>query len=61
MIEVIPAAYGEKAVRIEMFDDEVDRIVEFDVLTGRDSGAAQSCGNFPGEHYVTSVRILNAL
>ena len=34
VIEVIPAAYGEKAVRIEMFDDEVDRIVEFDVLTG---------------------------
>ena len=34
VIEVIPAAYGEKAVRIEMFDDEVDSIVEFDVLPG---------------------------
>ena len=39
VIEVIPAAYGEKAVRIEMFDDEVDRIVEFDVLTGMQTNA----------------------
>ena len=34
VIEVIPAGYNEKAVRIEMFDDEVERILEVDVLTG---------------------------
>lgn len=33
-IEIFPASYTEKAVRIELFGDEVDRITEFDVLTG---------------------------
>ena len=47
VIEVIPAAYGEKAVRIEMFDDEVDRIVEFDVLTGEILAQRKGLAIFP--------------
>ena len=54
VIEVIPAAYGEKAVRIEMFDDEVDRIVEFDVLTGEILAQRNHVAVFPASHYVTS-------
>lgn len=54
VIEVIPAAYGEKAVRIEMFDDEVDRIVEFDVLTGEILAKRSHVAIFPASHYVTS-------
>mgnify|MGYP004453079695 FL=1 len=54
VIEVIPAAYGEKAVRIEMFDDEVDRIVEFDVLTGEILAQRNHVAIFPASHYVTS-------
>ena len=54
VIEVIPAAYGEKAVRIEMFDDEVDSILEFDVLTGEILARRNHVAIFPAPHYVTS-------
>ena len=54
VIEVIPAAYGEKAVRIEMFDDEVDRILEIDVLTGEVLAKRNHVAIFPASHYVTS-------
>lgn len=54
VIEVIPAAYGEKAVRIEMFDDEVDRIMEVDVLTGEVLSQRSHVAIFPASHYVTS-------
>ena len=54
VIEVIPAAYGEKVVRIEMFDDEVDSILEFDVLTGEILARRNHVAIFPASHYVTS-------
>lgn len=54
VIEVIPAAYGEKAIRIELFDDEVDRLVEFDVLTGEVLAHRNHVAIFPASHYVTS-------
>ena len=54
VIEVIPAAYGEKAIRIEMFDDEVDRLLEFDVLTGEILAQRNHVAIFPASHYVTS-------
>lgn len=36
VIEVIPAGFNEKAIRIEMFDDEVENLLEVDLLTGED-------------------------
>lgn len=54
IIEVIPAGYGEKAVRIEMFDDEIDRLLEFDVLTGEVLAQRNHVAIFPASHYVTS-------
>lgn len=54
VIEVIPAAYGEKAIRIEMFDDEIDRLLEFDVLTGEVLSQRNHVAIFPASHYVTS-------
>lgn len=54
VIEVIPAGYNEKAVRIEMFDDEVDRILEIDVLTGEILAQRTHVAIFPASHYVTS-------
>lgn len=41
VIEVFPAGYNNRAVRIELFGDEVDRIVEFDVVTGRSTASAR--------------------
>lgn len=54
VIEVIPAAYGEKAVRIELFGDEIDAIKEFDVLTGEILASRSHIAIFPASHYVSS-------
>ncbi|MFA9376673.1 MAG: excinuclease ABC subunit UvrB [Lachnotalea sp.] len=52
VIEVIPAAYTDVAVRIEFFGDEVDRITEVDVLTGEIKNTLEHIGIFPASHYV---------
>jgi len=54
VIEVYPAGYNNRAVRIELFGDEVERIVEFDVLTGEIYGERTHSMIFPASHYVTS-------
>ena len=53
-IEVFPAGYNNRAVRIELFGDEVDRLLEFDVLTGEIRGERTHSMIFPASHYVTS-------
>lgn len=53
VIEIIPANSSEKAIRVEMFGDEVDRILEIDTLTGEILGRRKHVGIFPASHYVT--------
>ena len=52
-IEVFPAGWNNRAVRIELFGDEVERILEFDVLTGEIYGERTHSMVFPASHYVT--------
>jgi excinuclease ABC subunit B len=52
-IEVFPA-YEERAVRIELFGDEVDRIVQLDPLTGEIFGDMDHITIYPASHYVAS-------
>ncbi len=54
VIEVFPAGYSNKAVRIDLFGDEVDRILEFEVLTGKVIGERLHSMIFPASHYVTN-------
>lgn len=54
VIEVFPAGYSNKAVRIELFGDEVDRILEFEVLTGKVIGERLHSMIFPASHYVAN-------
>lgn len=54
VIEVFPAGYSNKAVWIELFGDEVDRILEFEVLTGKVIGERLHSMIFPASHYVTN-------
>ena len=54
VIEVFPAGYNNRAVRIEMFGDEIDRILEYDVTTGEIYGERTHSMIFPASHYVTS-------
>jgi excinuclease ABC subunit B len=56
-IEVFPS-YEERAVRLQMFGDEIERIVEVDPLTGELVGELDRLVLFPASHYVTSAERL---
>ncbi len=51
-IEVFPASFTERAVRVEMFGDEIERITEIDVLTGEVLGERNHVAIYPASHYV---------
>ena len=53
-IEIIPAASQEKAVRVELFGDEIERISEVDVVTGKALRHMNHVMIFPASHYATS-------
>lgn len=60
-IDVFPAAANNTAVRIEMFGDEINRLSEFDVLTGETVAERNHIAIFPASHYVTtSEKMLRA-
>ena len=59
VIEIIPASINEKSIRIEMFGDEVDRILEVDILTGEIMGERNHVSIFPATHYVTAPEYLD--
>ena len=52
VLEIFPADWGDKAVRVEFFGDEVDRIAEFDPLTGEIRCRLEHVAIFPASHYV---------
>ncbi len=52
-IDIFPAEHAELAVRIEMFDDEIDSLQLFDPLTGRIRQKIPRFTVYPGSHYVT--------
>ncbi len=53
VVEVFPAGWNNRAVRSELFGEEVERIIEFDVLTGEVYGERTHSMVFPASHYVT--------
>ncbi|SFV76297.1 Excinuclease ABC subunit B [hydrothermal vent metagenome] len=62
VIDIFPADSEEQAVRIEMFDDEVEAIYWFDPLTGEKLKSLQRITIYPQTHYVTpKSKILNVL
>ena len=54
ILELFPASDDEKAIRIEFFGDEIDRIVEIDYITGKILGTRNHIAVFPASHYVTT-------
>lgn len=53
VVEVILASSSDRIVRIELFGDEIDRISEVDVITGRILGTREHISIYPNTHYVT--------
>ncbi len=54
VVEVFPASREEKALRIEFFGDEIDRIREVDALTGEVLGDREHVSIFPATHFLTT-------
>ncbi|HYX90942.1 MAG TPA: DEAD/DEAH box helicase family protein, partial [Myxococcaceae bacterium] len=54
VVEIFPAYEEDRAIRIEFFGDEVERISEFDPLRGVRFGDLEKIVVFPGSHYVTA-------
>ena len=55
VLEVLPVGQGEKAVRIEFFGDEIDRICEIDTVTGEVTAMRTYTALFPASHYATTA------
>lgn len=53
-LDVFPASSNNIGVRIEMFGDEIDRLTEFDIVSGETVSERNHIGIFPASHYVTT-------
>ena len=51
-LEIFPASYTDSAIRVEFFDDEIERISEIDALTGQIKNVLEHVAIFPNSHYV---------
>lgn len=58
-LEIFPAGTSERAIRVEMFGDEIDRLVEIDVLTGDVIVERKHVAIYPASHYVTTKEKLD--
>ncbi|MBE2896222.1 excinuclease ABC subunit B [Pasteurellaceae bacterium HPA106] len=62
VIDIFPAESEDEALRVELFDDEIERLSLFDPLTGHNFGAIPRYTIYPKTHYVTPrERILQAI
>jgi len=53
VVEIFPASTTERAIRVELFGDEIERILEIDVLTGEIVGEREHVAIYPASHFVT--------
>ena len=54
VVEIFPASASDRAIRVEVFGDEVDRIQEIDVVTGEATADLEHMVVFPASHYVVA-------
>lgn len=54
VVEIFPASYTERAIRVDFFGDEVERILEVDTLTGEILGQRDHVSIYPASHFATS-------
>ena len=59
VVDIFPADSSERAVRVEFFDDEIENLSEFDVVTGRVLSKLKHCPIFPASHYAVGSETLN--
>lgn len=54
VVEIFPASRDERALRVEFFGDEIERIREVDALTGEITGETEHVAIFPATHFLTN-------
>jgi len=59
VVEIFPASRDKRALRVEFFGDEIDRIREVDALTGEIIGDREQVSIFPATHFLTSDDIMD--
>ena len=57
-LDIIPVSSSNQGIRIEFFGDEIDRIREFDVLTGTIIGERDHVAITPASHFATSPEVI---
>ncbi len=58
ILEIVPIGQHGRAIRVDFFGDEVEKISEFDTLTGAVIKSKKNCTLFPASHFVTSEKKL---
>jgi excinuclease ABC subunit B len=56
VLEIFPIAAEDHAIRVDFLGDEIERLLEFDVLTGEIIGERQHVSIFPASHYAVSYQ-----
>ncbi len=59
-VEIIPAYEDEIGIRIEMFDNEIERLSYFDVIDGKVTGTEESIALYPAKYFVTNPEKMEA-
>lgn len=59
-VEIIPASQNDRALRIEFFGDEIDRISQVDATTGHSIASLKHIAIYPASHYATSREHVDA-
>ena len=54
IVEIVPANMSDKAIRVEFFDDEIDRVSEINIVTGELVRLLSYAGIYPATHYAVS-------
>lgn len=60
IVDIFPAASSDRAIRVEYFGDEIERILEIDSLTGTITGERQHVYIYPASHFATTQAKLEA-
>ncbi len=60
VVDIFPADSSERAIRVEFFDDEIEQISEFEVVTGRVLNKLKHVVIFPASHYAVGSEKLNS-
>ncbi len=60
VVDIFPADSSERAIRVEFFDDEIENLKEFDVVTGKVITELKHASIFPASHYAVGSERLNS-